>query len=145
MTGRRRGGQVSVDFLAVWAGMLLIFLVLFGLYFEKGRDWAELRLRDGAKEVAGDFARNANFVHLAGPGASARIWLLPSLSASANYTLRVVGRRAEINWTAYSETVAAPLIFSGFNGSSGGEIVLISPGRWTNITNNGGIVYVSQD
>jgi hypothetical protein len=135
-------GQLSLDFLVIWAVMLLLFSALFAVYFAKTRDWGEIRLRKSAETLASDFTRNANFVHLAGPGASARIWLPPSLSSSLNYTLKVIGRRAEVNWTGYNQTISLPLFFSGFNGTG---VTTLASGKWTNLTNRGGVVYVGQD
>jgi hypothetical protein len=122
--------------------MLILFVVLFGVYVNKTSDWQVFGVQRSGLEVLQDFARNANFVHVSGNGAAARIWLKPSLAGGTNYSLRVIGRRAEMNWSFSNSTLSASLLFSGMNGSFG--IVNVLPGRWTNLTNRGGVVYVEQ-
>jgi hypothetical protein len=135
-------GQVTVDFIVIWAMVLLLFSVLVGIYITKENDLRNFATELGGREVLEQFSRNANFVHLSGEGASASVWLRPSLTTGENYTLRVIGRRAELNWTYPGKNLDAPLYFSGFNGSAG--TVVLSAGRLTNLTNRGGVVYVAQ-
>jgi hypothetical protein len=134
--------QISVDFIVIWSIVLIIFSVMIGIYVSKSNDLTNFAIERDGMDILADFSRNANFVHMAGNGGFVRIWLRPSLASGSNYTLRILGRRAELNWTYPGESVSEPLYFSGFNGSA--VAVYLSAGKWTNLTNKGGIVYVSQ-
>ena len=113
--------QLSVEFVLLFSGLVLIFVLLFGIYFDKNDELYDQRLRFEAKEIMHEVAFTANIVYLAGPDTNTSLLLPITLSGKELYDISVYNNSILINWSRGSLTY--PLIFDGltFTSSSTGD------------------------
>jgi len=123
-----RNAQVSVEFIIVILLLLSLFLFSLGVFGEKNNGYIHLREQYEARLVADKLARTINYVHAAGPGAEASIFLEERLKAD----ITISGNAAAVEWR--DNYVDSALLTDNVTVNS------ISQGSWLTVKNvNGGI------
>ncbi len=91
-------GQMSFEFIAIFIGILILFLVILTLVAEKNKSINNYKLYLEAKEIAEEGSSGINQVYLGGHGMKKKIYIPTTLSGGMNYDLFVVENMVEIRW-----------------------------------------------
>jgi hypothetical protein len=117
--------QISAEFLVVYAALLTISLVVLAISFGSGSLLAQAKDNADAKRDALALASAANFVYLAGEGAS--------ITIESGGGLEVSGY--SVTATRGDASASAPLLHGGVDAAGPGNIT---------ITNRGGVIDITQ-
>ncbi len=127
-------GQVSSEFMVVYAALLTIFLIVFIIYFGSSTNLFQIQDKTTALRNAQTIAAAMNYVYLAGDGASYNL-TLSGIANDENITIHDFS----VNSKRSQASASAALLVGDVNDTSiasgGGNIV---------ITNIGGKLYVSR-
>lgn len=100
-------GQISVEFMLVCLLVVMLFSASVFVFSERNASYEAGKKLLQAKQYASRLARAANDVYLAGPGASASVFM----PAPFDYNVAVQGRYLEVSFN--SQFADAPLVFLG--------------------------------
>ncbi len=136
-------GQISTDFLAVSAVVLILALFLFQLYSQQAESTRIFATQVAAQRVAEGVARGINHAWLNGNGSVTHAQLPDSLPYGIPYNFTLRGRQAFVQYPAgagsavvSSGVVTSDIIAVNFT------LIPGSGGKSLNITNSNGVIVV---
>jgi hypothetical protein len=107
--------QTSIEFIMITVAVLLVFLILIGLIFEKERDMDRYEIYLNAKKINDYVAMSVDQVYIAGDGSVKEIYIPPALIQNTDYTMQFVENLMEIKWEDKHYTT--PMITSNITGT----------------------------
>jgi uncharacterized protein (UPF0333 family) len=94
--------QLSVEFIILFSGMLLIFVILFSTYFNKQQELDSQNMLFEAKSITHELAWSINSVHTSGFGTNTSITIPTTLFGKTNFNITNYGNSIWILWTGGS-------------------------------------------
>lgn len=81
--------QLSAEFIILFAGILLVFIILFSTYFNKQQDLSIAQNVADAKEIAHELSYGINAVFLSGYDTNVSVTIPTKLSGIEDFTINI--------------------------------------------------------
>ncbi|MBD3388460.1 MAG: hypothetical protein GF416_05260 [Candidatus Altiarchaeales archaeon] len=133
-------GQVTVEYVVVFAILMLVFVVAFHSVSVERKHASQMLWSVDARENTWDLAESINAAVIGGPGTNMTITMPGKLVGGVNYTITVYPRMVALDIPSYNREFTWRILTSNINGSD--AALTLHKGEVT-IMNKDDVIYLS--